>query len=85
MLLERHKKQSNTNSFPDLEGQSDNAKDFGARVVETDRRKSFIKSLSVKISSKQSTLGKGARNLIIGGSKTEKRRLLDMDDESVLS
>lgn len=57
--------------------------DLGAG--ETDRRKSFIKSISVRISAKQTTLGKGARNLIIGGSKTEKQRLLDIDDESVIS
>jgi hypothetical protein len=44
-----------------------------------DRRNGFTKSLSLK------TFGKGARNIFIGGTRAEKKSLLDVDDESVLS
>ena len=55
-----------------------------------DRQPSFMKSLGDKLgATKTGTISKGARNLIIGGiggaNRNEKRRLLDVDDDSVLS
>ena len=55
-----------------------------------DRPSGFIKSLGGKLgTNKAGTISKGARNLIIagigGGNRTEKRGLLDFDDDSVLS
>ncbi|CAB9511725.1 expressed unknown protein [Seminavis robusta] len=76
-------------SFPDLKAANDSLSGTFHNDLETDgptdRRKSFMKSLSSKFGAGQSTIGKGARNIIIGGTRAEKKRLLSGDDESVLS
>jgi len=72
-------------SFPELieMGKDNLSETFHNHLGEenSDRRKNFMKSLSVRIGAKP--IGKGARNLIVGGTKTEKRGLLAGDDDSV--